>query len=257
MSAAVQPGEGKVALVSGAGRGIGRATAEQFQREGYTTVGFDVAVDDETDASGRDWQLEQCDVSDEAAVEALVAAVSRQHGRIDVLANIAGVVLVKSLADTAWEEFRRLVDVNLGGTFLTCKHVVPVMQRQRAGVIVNLGSVSGHVGQVDHSLYGATKGGIIALGRALAWELAPLGIRVATVSPGSVDTKMLRSDIQLEATKTGASFDSVKALREQEQALGRWADPSEIAEAICFLASARASFITGADLLVDCGWVAR
>ncbi|HYP49082.1 MAG TPA: SDR family oxidoreductase, partial [Thermoleophilaceae bacterium] len=91
----------------------------------------------------------------------------------------------------------------------------------------------------------------------LAWELAPLGIRVVTVSPGSVDTPMLRGDIHIEAKRTGASFEEVKALREQEQALGRWADPSEIAEAICFLASERASFVTGADLLVDAGWVAR
>ena len=137
------------------------------------------------------------------------------------------------------------------------KHVIPVMERQGGGVIVNLGSVSGHVGQVDHALYGATKGAVIALGRALAWELAPLGIRVATVSPGSVDTPMLRSDIALEASRTGESFEAVKALREREQALGRWADPSEIAEAIGFLASERASFVTGADLLVDSGWVAR
>jgi NAD(P)-dependent dehydrogenase (short-subunit alcohol dehydrogenase family) len=248
-------GSGKVALVSGAARGIGQATADQFSREGYTTVGFDVA--DAGDAAGRGWELERCDVADEAAVAALVEGVVGRHGRIDVLVNVAGIVLVKPLVETGWGEFRRLVDVNLGGTFLTCKHVVPVMERQGGGVIVNLGSVSGHVGQVDHSLYGATKGAIIALGRALAWELAPLGIRVATVSPGSVDTPMLRSDITLEAEKTGASFESVKALREQEQALGRWADPSEIAEAICFLASDRASFVTGADLLVDCGWVAR
>jgi NAD(P)-dependent dehydrogenase (short-subunit alcohol dehydrogenase family) len=250
------PGEGKVALVSGAARGIGRATAELMSREGYVTVGFDVAPE-APDAGARDWALEQCDVADEASVAALVEAVVAEHGRIDVLANIAGVVLVKPLAETSWDEFRRLVDVNLGGTFLTCKHVVPVMTRQKGGAIVNLGSVSGHVGQVDHSLYGATKGAIIALGRALAWELAPLGIRVATVSPGSVDTPMLRGDIEIEANKTGAPFDDVKALREQEQALGRWADPSEIAEAICFLASERASFITGADLLVDAGWVAR
>jgi NAD(P)-dependent dehydrogenase (short-subunit alcohol dehydrogenase family) len=164
---------------------------------------------------------------------------------------------VRPLAKTEWDEFRRLVDVNVGGIFLTCKHVIPVMERQGGGVIANLGSVSGHVGQVDHSLYGATKGAVIALGRALAWELAPSGIRVVTVSPGSVDTPMLRSDIEIEANKTGASFEEVKALREQEQALGRWAEPSEIAEAICFLASDRASFVTGADLLVDCGWVAR
>lgn len=246
----------RVALVSGAARGIGRATADLLSREGYTTVGFDVAAEEEG-AGERDWSFERCDVSDEQGVAALVESVVSAHGRIDVLANIAGIVLVKPLAETEWEEFRRVVDVNLGGTFLTCKHVIPVMERQGGGAIVNLGSVSGHVGQVDHSLYGATKGAIIALGRALAWELAPLGIRVVTVSPGSVDTPMLRGDIDIEAKRTGASFEEVKALREQEQALGRWADPSEIAEAICFLASERASFVTGADLLVDAGWVAR
>jgi NAD(P)-dependent dehydrogenase (short-subunit alcohol dehydrogenase family) len=249
-------GEGKVALVSGAARGIGRAAAEKLSGEGYVTVGFDVAAEGEG-AGAREWELERCDVADEAAVGSLVEDVVGRHGRIDVLVNVAGVVLVKPLVETGWAEFQRLVEVNLGGTFLTCKHVVPVMGRQGGGVIVNLGSVSGHVGQVDHALYGATKGAVIALGRALAWELAPLGIRVATVSPGSVDTPMLRSDIDLEARRTGSSFAEVKALREREQAFGRWAEPSEIAEAIAFLASDRASFVTGADLLVDCGWVAR
>jgi meso-butanediol dehydrogenase/(S,S)-butanediol dehydrogenase/diacetyl reductase len=250
------PDAGKVALVSGAARGIGRATADVLSREGYAVVGFDIAAE-EAEAAERDWELERCDVADEASVRALVEGVVARHERIDVLVNVAGIVLVKPIVETEWTEFQRLAEVNLGGTFLTCKHVVPVMERQGGGVIVNLGSVSGHVGQVDHSLYGATKGAVIALGRALAWELAPLGIRVATVSPGSVDTPMLRSDIALEATRTGASFEEVKALREQEQALGRWADPTEIAEAIAFLAGDRASFITGADLLVDCGWVAR
>lgn len=246
----------RVAIVSGAARGIGRATADQLHREGHTTVGFDVPSSI-AEADTPEWTLVVTDVSDEAAVAALIANVVEQYGRIDVVVNVAGVVLVKPLVETAWDEFRRMVDVNLGGIFLICKHAVPVMARTGGGVIVNLGSVSGHVGQVDHSLYGATKGAVIALGRALAWELAPKNIRVVTVSPGSVDTKMLRSDIALESEKTGMPFDDVKTLREGEQALGRWADPSEIAEAICFLASDKASFITGADLLVDCGWTAR
>jgi NAD(P)-dependent dehydrogenase (short-subunit alcohol dehydrogenase family) len=249
-------GEGKVAIVSGAAGGIGRATAEQLSREGYVTVGFDVAAGDESEMKGV-WELRRCDVADEKAVASLVGEVAAEHERVDVLVNVAGVVLVKPLAETDWQEFRRLVDVNVGGTFLTCKHVIPVMERRHVGVIINVASVSGHVGQVNHSLYGATKGAILALTRALAWELAPSGIRVASVSPGSVDTPMLRSDIEIEATNTGLSFEQVKAKREQEQAHGRWADPGEIAEAIAFLASERASFITGADLLVDCGWVAR
>ena len=197
-------------------------------------------------------------MSDEDGVAALVESVVAEHGRIDVLANIAGVVLVKPLAETEWDEFRRVVDVNLGGTFLTCKHVIPVMERQGGGAIVNLGSVSGHVGQVDHSLYGATKGAIIALGRALAWELAPLGHPRRDREPRlGRHADAARRHRDRGRPGPGATFEEVKALREQEQALGRWADPSEIAEAIAFLASDRASFVTGADLLVDAGWVAR
>ena len=122
---------------------------------------------------------------------------------------------------------------------------------------MNVGSVSGHVGQVDHVLYGATKAAVIGMCRALAWELAPANIRVNSVSPGSVDTAMLRGDIALESERTGSPFDEVKTLREGEQAFGRWADPSEIAEAVYFMASSGASFMTGSDLLVDCGWTAR
>lgn len=244
---------GKVAVVSGAASGIGAATADLMHARGYTTIGVDVAVAPNRDAG---WELAQLDIADEPAVAAFMAETVARHGHIDVLANIAGVVLVKPLVESSWDEYRRLVDVNLGGTFVMIKHALGPMKRG-GGVIVNLGSVSGHVGQIDHSLYGASKAAIIALGRALAWELAPHNIRVATVSPGSVDTPMLRGDITLESERTGKPFDEIKTLREGEQALGRWADPVEIAEAICFLAGGRASFITGADLLVDCGWVAR
>jgi len=113
------------------------------------------------------------------------------------------------------------------------------------------------VGQIDHSSYGSTKGAIIAFTRALAWEVAKYGIRVNSISPGSVDTPMLRGDIQIESEKTGLPFEEVKKIREAEQAFNRWADPLEIGEAIYFLASDKASFITGTDLLVDCGWVAK
>lgn len=246
----------QVAIVTGAARGIGRATADRLAGDGYTVVGCDLpnVIEDSPAAA---WELRSCDVANEADVSAFIAAIDQDHGRLDALINVAGVVLVKPLVETTWDEFQRVIDVNLGGIFLMCKHAIPVLARTGRGVIVNLGSVSGHVGQIDHSLYGASKGAIIALGRALAWELAPHQIRVVTVSPGSVDTPMLRGDIELESARTGTPIDQVKQLREQEQAFGRWADPAEIASAIAFLASPGASFITGADLLVDCGWVAK
>jgi NAD(P)-dependent dehydrogenase (short-subunit alcohol dehydrogenase family) len=250
-------GRRQVALVTGAARGIGAATARRFAEAGYAVVGVDVIEREEQSATGHDWTLERCDVADESAVAAAVAGVRERLGAIDVLVNVAGVVLVKPLEETTWDEYRRVVDVNLGGTFLFCKHVVPVMREQGGGSIVNVGSVSGHVGQVDHVLYGATKAAVIGMCRALAWELAPANVRINSVSPGSVDTAMLRGDIALEAERTGAPYDDVKRLREGEQAFGRWADPSEIAEAVFFLAGPGSSFVTGSDLLVDCGWTAR
>ena len=188
---------------------------------------------------------------------AFIQTVLDTYGKIDVLNNNAGIVVVKPLEDTKYEEFERVAKVNIGGTFVLTKAVLPAMKKQKKGSIVNLGSISGHVGQTEHAIYGATKGAIIAFTRAVAWEVADYNIRVNSVSPGSVDTPMLRSDIQLESTRTGMPFDEVKKLREAEQAFKRWADPSEIAEAIYFLASDGASFVTGTDLLVDCGWAAK
>jgi NAD(P)-dependent dehydrogenase (short-subunit alcohol dehydrogenase family) len=252
----------KVAVITGAANGIGEAVARLFSQKGYAVAMLDVSdrgneVRNEINAAGGDCTFLKCDVASENDVASSVEQIMKIYGRIDVLNNNAGIVIVRSLDEILWDEYQRVVNVNLGGIFLFCKHVIPVMKKQKSGSIVNMGSVSGHVGQIDHSLYGATKGAVIALTRALAWELAPWNIRVNSVSPGSVDTPMLRSDIRIESTKTGKSYEEVKKLREAEQAFKRWADPSEIAESIYFLASDAASFITGTDLLVDCGWVSK
>jgi NAD(P)-dependent dehydrogenase (short-subunit alcohol dehydrogenase family) len=252
----------KVAIVTGAASGIGEATSRLLAERGHAVVMLDVAdrggeIKKEIVSAGGACDFIGCDVSVESEVRSAVEKAVSDRGRVDVLVNNAGIVLVRALDEIGWEEFGRVVNVNLGGVFLLCKHVIPIMKRQQAGVIVNMGSVSGHVGQVDHSLYGATKGAIISLTRALAWELAPYRIRVNSISPGSVDTPMLKGDIEIESKKTGTPYGEVKKKREAEQAFSRWADPSEIAEAIYFLAGDAASFITGTDLLVDCGWVAK
>lgn len=252
----------KVAVVTGAANGIGQACALKFVKEGYAVAMIDInpllsKTEEMIQEMGGEYISCVGDVQDEAAMTAFIQTVMETYGRIDVLNNNAGIVVVKPLEDTKYEEFERVAKVNIGGTFLLTKLVLPVMKSQKEGAIVNLGSISGHVGQTEHAIYGATKGAVIAFTRAVAWEVADYNIRVNSVSPGSVDTPMLRSDIQLESTRTGMPFEEVKKLREAEQAFNRWADPSEIAEAVYFLASDGASFITGTDLLVDCGWAAK
>ncbi|MCL2494364.1 MAG: SDR family oxidoreductase [Oscillospiraceae bacterium] len=252
----------KTAIVTGASVGIGRAAAIQFANEGYNVAiiarGPKIhEVGEEIRAIGVECIAYQGDVGCEADVQAMVQQVEAAWGRVDVLNCNAGIVVVKPLEDTTWEDFVNVTHVNIGGHFLFMKHVVPIMKRQMKGAVVNMGSVSGHVGQTQHGIYGATKGAIIAFTRAMAWEYAAYNIRVNSVSPGSIDTPMLRSDIQLESTRLNIPFDEVKAVREKEQAFDRWAEPEEVAEVICFLASDKASFVTGADWLVDCGWVAK
>jgi NAD(P)-dependent dehydrogenase (short-subunit alcohol dehydrogenase family) len=247
-----------VAVVTGAARGIGGAIAQRFAQEGYAVRGLDVEATEGFPAleAGK-VTLARCDVSVEEDVAAAVGDVERQAGAIDVLVNAAGVIVVGPVEELSYSDFRRMVEVNLGGQWLTVKHAVGKMKTRRRGVVVNVASVSGHVGQVDHVVYGSTKGAVIAFTRALALELAPFGIRAVSLSPGSVDTEMLRSDVRSEAARLGRSFDELRADRENEQALRRWADPSEIAGLAFFLASSEAGFITGSDVLIDGGWTAR
>jgi len=252
----------KVAIITGAARGIGAATARVFAEHGYAVAAVDLLAEGEQVAQeirqgGGECDYYRVDVSNEAEVKACVEQVLAKYGRVDALVNNAGIVLVKPFDEIEFSEYQRTFDVNVGGIFLMTKYVLPAMKVQKSGAIVNMGSVSGHVGQIDHVMYGATKGAIIAMTRALAWELAPYNIRVNSISPGSVDTPMLRADIALESARTGLPFEEVKKERESEQAFKRWADPREIAEPIYFLASEGASFMTGSDLLVDCGWVAK
>jgi NAD(P)-dependent dehydrogenase (short-subunit alcohol dehydrogenase family) len=168
----------KVAVITGAAQGIGAATARLFAARDYATVAVDILVKEgrqlaeQCRAQGGECDFCLCDVASETQVQHCIEQVMERYGGVDVLVNNAGIVLVKPLEETAFAEYRRTFDVNVGGTFLMTKYVLPVMKRQRRGAIVNMASVSGHVGQIDHVMYGATKGAILALTRALAWEVA-------------------------------------------------------------------------------------
>jgi cyclopentanol dehydrogenase len=252
----------KVVVITGGSSGIGRATAQLFAELGSVVNIFDIdqggsRVASSIRSGGKSCSFLKCDVSLESSVRSAVRRVVGGNGRIDVLVNAAGIILIKPLEDTTFDEFSRVVNVNLGGTFLLTKHVIPVMRRRHGGSIVNVASISGHVGQAYHGIYGSTKGAIIALTRALAWELAADNIRVNSISPGVVDTPMLRRDIAIEAEKRKVDIESVVSERAAEQALRRLADPQEIARAILFLASDDASYVDGSDFVVDGGWTAK
>jgi len=254
----------KVTLITGGATGIGRACVELFAQRGakvtFTVHTVDSRADQVMEAVrklGKSAHMVKCDVSVEAEVDRTVKDVIGREGRIDILVNNAGVVLIKPLVETTWEDFIKVVHTNLGGQFLFCKHVIPYMQKQKSGVIVNMSSVSGHVGQVYHTIYGSTKGAISAMTRALAWEVAPDGIRVNTISPGSVDTPMLRGDVAVESKRRNVDPEVVVKERAAHEAFKRWGTSEEIATVIAFLASEESSFVNGADILADGGWTAQ
>jgi NAD(P)-dependent dehydrogenase (short-subunit alcohol dehydrogenase family) len=252
--------EGKVAIITGAASGIGRATAILFAQEGAKVV-----VTDINDVSGSETVRKikrgkkpalfvHADVSKEVDIKNMVKTVKEIYGKVDILVNNAGVVLVKPIMETTEQDFEKVVNTNYKSVFLCIKHILPYMKK--GGTIVNVASISGHVGQINHAVYGGTKGAIIALTRALAWELAPRGIRVNSVSPGSVETPMLLGDVEIEAKRLGVSMYKIRKERSDVGALHRLADPKEISEAILYLASDKSSYVTGTDLLVDAGWAA-
>jgi glucose 1-dehydrogenase/3-oxoacyl-[acyl-carrier protein] reductase len=248
--------EGKAALVTGAGSGIGRAIARRLAADGAAVACVDVrlAAADETVAlvtgdGGRAVALE-ADVRDRAAVEAAVAATVSAFGRLDLVVNNAGVVTMTGLDDLTDEEWDFVVDVNLKGQFVVAQ--VAARSMERGGAIVNLSTVeaevvvssSGHC-QVH---YNASKGGVKMLTKALAVELASRGIRVNAVAPGPINTRFSGGDI------TGPE---AWAFMSQRLLVDRVGEPDDIANAVSFLCSDAASFVTGTQLAVDGGWLTR
>ena len=240
----------KVALITGSSRGIGRATALLFAKEGAKIVvnymqGEKEAksVVEEIKKSGADAIAIKCDVSDEKQVKKMVNDAINKFGRIDILVNNAGIVYDVPFLERTVEQWKRTLDVNLLGVFLCCKHVAPFMEKQKGGKIINVSSTNGIDSFNPEAMdYDASKAGVIILTRNLAKELAP-HVQVNSVAPGWVDTDM-NKDLPKDFVK-----------EETEKIyLKRFAKPSEIANAIAFLASEEASFITGSTLKVDGGY---
>lgn len=249
--------KGKVALITGGTEGMGFATAELFLDEGAKVV-----ITGRSNEKGAkalktlrkhgEVAFVRGDVSKAADAKRMVDAAVRKHGRIDILFNNAGVYLEKLAEDTSEAEWDRVLDINLKGTFLVSKYVIPHMKKRRSGVIVNNSSDAGLVGNRTCPAYCASKGAITIMTKAMALDYAPFGIRVNSVNPGCIDTPMLA----YEAESSG-NFDRYMKKTNEDHPIGRIGRPDEVAHAVLFLASDEASFVTGAALSIDGGLTAQ
>ena len=250
--------EGKVAIVTGTARGIGKATAARFAAEGALVAGVDVLGDEgersasEVAAEGGRIRFHHADISSEEDVRRVVRAVLDEHGRIDILVNNAGVQKEAKLTDVTVEDFHAVVNVNLLGAVLLCREVLPGMVAQKSGAIVNLSSVLGLVADPLLPVYGATKAGLLGLTRNIAITYGPDGIRCNAICPGDVDTELNR--VFFEAHPDPVAF---RGRVEAEYPMRRIASTDEIAKVAVFLASDDASFVSGGQIVVDGAILAR
>jgi dihydroanticapsin dehydrogenase len=250
----------KVAVVTGGGSGIGRATCELFAEEGAAVViaERDAVTGQETaqriSSQGGRALFVPTNVASEASVQGMVAEAVRAFGKINILVNNAAIFILRGIEATP-EEWRQVLDVNVMGPALAAKHVVPQMRKAGGGAIVNLGSISSFIAQPQFVTYNATKAAIANMTRCMALDLAPDNIRVNAVCPGAVWTPIVQ-----KLTRE-AGLDRTAADRDPgwggAHMIQRIAEPREIACAILFLASDEASFITGENLMVDGGYTAK
>lgn len=250
----------KIAIITGAASGIGRASALVFAAEGAKVVLADVQ-DEAGEQAARDVRDQggealfvHTDVSRASEAERLIETTVSRFGRIDVQFNNAGIVIFKRAAEFTEEEWDKVLGVNLKGVWLCSKYAIPYMQRQGGGSIVNTASVHGQATAQLVASYAASKGGVIQLTKAMALDYARDNIRVNCILPGVVDTPLMRSN--LRAVNPGHEEEEFQKSAAYEP-LGRVADPAEIGRVAAFLASDSASFITGAPLIVDGGLLAK
>lgn len=245
--------EGKVALVTGAGKGIGKACAEVLSRQGarIAVVDIDTIAGLQTakgiEASGGRAVYLPADVSKAADVQKMIGQIIELFGRLDILINNAGYHISKSVEDTSEEEWDYILNTNLRSVFLCSKYAIPHLRKTR-GAIVNMSSMVGVVGQRNAGAYSATKGGIIAMTKGMALDFAKDGIRVNCICPGWVETPLVEDWFSQQADPQ-----ATKRYIFGRHPLGRIATPEEVGNAVVFLCSEQSSFVTGVALPLDGG----
>jgi NAD(P)-dependent dehydrogenase (short-subunit alcohol dehydrogenase family) len=248
---------GKSAVITGAAKGIGRATAEVFATEGARLVATDIdaagldRLREDLDSRGAECVTVVGDVSKPDDARRMIEAAVEHYGRLDVLVANAGIIPLRTITEATPEDWDEVMSIDGRGMFLTCKYAIEQMLRNGGGSIVCLSSISGMAGQSSQSTYGPAKFVASGLTKHLAVEWADRGIRVNAVAPGTIRTERVR---QLPAEPGGAEY--IEQIVRMHP-MGRLGEPEEAARAIAFLASDEASFITGAILPVDGGYLAR
>lgn len=236
----------KVAIVTGAGRGIGRSIATALAKDGYTLVlnyrSNRAELESFVSEIGAEATLVQGDVTSHSDAETLVKAAVETYGRLDLLINNAGITRDTLLLRMSEEDFDAVTETNLKGTFNCSKHAAKVMFKQRSGVIINISSVVGITGNIGQSNYAASKAGVIGFTKAAARELAPRGVRVNAVAPGFIATQM-----------TDVIHEDIKKATLQNIPMGKFGEAEDVANVILFLASEKAKYITGQVIQVDGG----
>ncbi|PZU88120.1 MAG: short-chain dehydrogenase [Chelatococcus sp.] len=249
--------DGKTAIITGGGSGIGHEAAKLFAAEGAKVMVADrdeaaaTRVAGEIAAAGGSAVAHTVDVSKENEVAGMIERAVAELGRLDILVNNAGYGIAGTVVTTSEADWNALMAVNVNGVFFGCKHAIPVMAKQGGGAIVNTASAAANVGIHDRAAYVASKGAVAALTRAMAIDHVDAGIRINAVAPGTIESPYF--------TKILSGPDGAELRRglEERQAMGRLGKPVEIAQAMLWLASDDASFCTGSVVVVDGGWTAR
>jgi 2-keto-3-deoxy-L-fuconate dehydrogenase len=254
--------DNKIAIVTGAGSGIGREIALLYAKQGAKVVVADVnleaadSVSQEIATAGGTSNVQRMNVADEEEVKVAIAGTVERYGRLDILVNNAGISSVGNLLETSAEEFDRVMAVNLRGVFLCSKYAVAQMvgQEPAGGILVNIASVAGMIGIDRRAAYSTSKGGVIALTRSVAMDFVGQGIRANAICPGTVHTPFVEGYLERNFADTK---DEVRKQLHARQPIGRMGRPDEIASAALYLASDEAAFVTGSCLVIDGGWTAK